>query len=116
MSGIASYKGCGNSRQIDATITHITYATKTIVDVLTTISGGPRPEARGPSQRPEAEGPSQRPPAERSFALLPRLRIGIRRRRRREQHLDRAHARDVDRRLDLDALEHAVVARHLRHL
>ena len=51
---------------------------------------------------------SRRTPAR---CLLLGLRVGIRRRRRREQHLDRAHARDVDRGLDLDALEHAVVAR-----
>ena len=83
--------GCrGMNRQIAASITHMTYATSTIVAVLTAAS--------------------RRTPARSSL----RLRVGIGRRRRREQHLDRAHARHVDGRLDLDLLEHAVVAIDLR--
>src|SRR4051812_49004882 len=96
MSGIASWIQ-GKVRQIAATTTQHRYATRTIVAVLTAAS-------------------SQRPPAERWIAAALRLRVGIGRRGRREEHHDGAHARHVDRGRDLDRLEHAVVAGDLRDL
>src|SRR5690348_10175054 len=109
----------------------MTYATRTIVAVLTAWPPPRRARTRRAARRAARRArraaatrgtrtrrsPAlQGPPAERRLALLLRLRVGIGRRRRREQHLDGADTRDVDRGCDLDALEHAVVAQGLGDL